>query len=79
MVLFFPQVNILEKEYTQGIHTPVFVSGASLLKNIHVSKLQVAVRAGLVFKPQEESVLVEIIIHHLAAKVNMHLIIGDER
>ena len=49
-----------------------------LLKEVHITKLQVIMRSQLVIQARKKTVLVKIVIHDLLAKVDMKLIIQDK-
>ena len=55
--------------------TPVVIAGSQLLKNIHITKLQVIMLVNMIIKSQEKSILIEIIIDNLLSEIYMQFII----
>ena len=53
----------------------VLVAGGQLLKHVHIPKLNVIMRAGLVTQTHEEPVLIKGVVNNIAAEIDMHLIV----
>ena len=49
-----------------------------LLKEVHITKLQVIMRSQLVIQARKKTVLVKIVIYYLLSEVYMHLIVDNK-
>lgn len=58
--------------------TPIAITSSELLKNIHITKLQVIVFVNMVSEAQEKPVLIKIIINYLLSEIYMHFIIYNK-
>ena len=55
--------------------TPIAITSSELLKNIHITKLQVIVFVNMVSEAQEKPVLVKIIVDYLFSEIYMYFIV----
>lgn len=58
--------------------TAVPVASGKLLKQVHISQLQVGGFGKMIIESQEKTVLIEIIIHHLFPEIDMQFVVGNE-
>ena len=58
---------------------PVLISGSKLLKQVHVTELQVIPGIYMVGKTYQQTVLVEIIVHYLFSEIQHYLIVNRKR
>ena len=59
--------------------TPVAIACSQLLKDIHISKLEIIVLVYMISKANKKTVLVKIIIDDLLTKVDMNFIVYNKR
>ena len=57
------------------MNTPIAITSSELLKNIHITKLQVIVFVNMVIETQEKPVLIKVIIDYLLPEIYMHFVI----
>ena len=53
------------------MHSAVAVTGSQLLKNVHVSHLQIIMLIDMIIKAQEKTVLIKIIIDNLFTEIDV--------
>ena len=58
--------------------TLIIITAGQLLKNVHISKLQLIVFVDVVMKPRKEPVLVKIVVDDLFAEIDKYLIGKDK-
>ena len=56
----------------------IAITRSQLLKNIHITKLQVIVFVDMVIETEKKPVLVKVIIDDLLSKIYMHFIIYNK-
>lgn len=73
------QVKIMEIEQPRHMGAAIAVAGSELLEDVHVSKLDIVVLVDMIVKPEEETVLVKIIIDDLFTEIDMYFIVYYQR
>ena len=61
------------------MYAPVPVAGSELLKQVHITELEIIMRIRMKTQPDKKAVLVIIIIHDLLPGIDMNLIIHHDR
>jgi hypothetical protein len=60
------------------MNKPVPVSGRKLLKEIHISELQVVCFVSLVTESKKKPVLIEIVVDYFFSKIHMHFVVKNK-
>ena len=77
--VLFSQVKIMEIKQPRRTDIFILVTGRQLLKDVHITKLQLVVFVDVIMKSCEKPVLVEIIVDDLLAKIHKYLVGQNQR
>lgn len=70
----FPEIKIMKIKYSCYMIAAITIAGSQLLKQIHVTELQLISFVDIIMKACKKPVLIKVIINDLLAKVHKHFI-----
>ena len=57
---------------------PITIPCGKLLKYIHVAQLNVGMAIGLIHQPQEQSILIKVVVHNILTHVHHQFIVDQQ-